>query len=473
MDQEKWDPLEYGQDFDFSRPFFEQFKDLKNKVPHYNLNVNPEFDLNSEYTNHASESKNCYLISQAEKNEDCYYSRGINSCKNCCDCYRIQGCELCYECIETNNSYHCLFSKNLDNCSDCYFSGELRGCRNCFGCYGLVNKEYCMFNEQLTKEEYLAKTQNMVFTREYIKQMQEYANKVEASLPHRNLHMINCENSLGDNISNCKNSYMVFDSKNLEDCRYCYEVPCGAKDAMDYCNWGEYVELVYEVSAAGYNAKNCMFSYDIWINVSDLMYCMSCMHQVRNCFGCFGLKGKEYCILNKQYSREEYEALAPRIIEHMKQTGEWGEFFPIAMSEYPYDITVAQDFYPLALKDIEKLGAKFAVDVSPASFEGNQYKIPETIDKVDTDITKQILICAETGSSYRVVKLELDFYRNLKVPVPNVCPDQRHKNRLSKRNPRKIVERNCNKCSEGMLANSYKKEEKVYCEKCYLGEMYN
>jgi hypothetical protein len=27
---------------------------------------------------------------------------------------------------------------------------------------------------------------------------------------------------------------------------------------------------------------------------------------------------KEYCILNKQYTKEEYEILVPKIIEHMK-----------------------------------------------------------------------------------------------------------------------------------------------------------
>jgi len=31
----------------------------------------------------------------------------------------------------------------------------------------------------------------------------------------------------------------------------------------------------------------------------------------------------KYCILNKQYSKEEYEELVPKIIEHMQKTGEW------------------------------------------------------------------------------------------------------------------------------------------------------
>jgi len=51
---------------------------------------------------------------------------------------------------------------------------------------------------------------------------------------------------------------------------------------------------------------------DINIMYSDIM--VNC----KNCFGCTCLRGKEYCIFNKQYTREEYETLVPQIIEKMK-----------------------------------------------------------------------------------------------------------------------------------------------------------
>ena len=44
------------------------------------------------------------------------------------------------------------------------------------------------------------------------------------------------------------------------------------------------------------------------------------------CFGCVGLKRVPTPYLIK-YSKEEYEILHARIVEHMKNTGEWGEFF--------------------------------------------------------------------------------------------------------------------------------------------------
>lgn len=56
---DKWDPLKYGREFDFSRPFFDQFHELKKKVPHYSRSI-LNFE-NSDYCNNASDLKNCYL----------------------------------------------------------------------------------------------------------------------------------------------------------------------------------------------------------------------------------------------------------------------------------------------------------------------------------------------------------------------------------------------------------------------------
>src|SRR3989344_3075374 len=66
-----------------------------------------------------------------------------------------------------------------------------------------------------------------------------------------------------------------------------------------------------------------------------------------NLFGCVGLRNKKYCILNKQYTKEEYEELAPRIIAHMRNTEEWGRFFPMEQSSFAYNETEAQDYFPL------------------------------------------------------------------------------------------------------------------------------
>ena len=76
-----------------------------------------------------------------------------------------------------------------------------------------------------------------------------------------------------------------------------------------------------------------------------MVYCISCFGS-HDCFGCVGLRNKSYCILNTQYTKEEYEELVPRIIIHMMKNGEWGEFFPSSMSPFGYNETVATEYFP-------------------------------------------------------------------------------------------------------------------------------
>jgi hypothetical protein len=47
---------------------------------------------------------------------------------------------------------------------------------------------------------------------------------------------------------------------------------------------------------------------------------MFCPQNVSHLFGCIGLRNQQYCILNKQYTKEEYEKTVALIIEHMQQT---------------------------------------------------------------------------------------------------------------------------------------------------------
>ena len=121
---------------------------------------------------------------------------------------------------------------------------------------------------------------------------------------------------------------------------------------MDYVYWGNNSMRIYEGISIGNTADNISFSYMCYNDIRNLIYCMNCVNGTNNCFGCVGLNHKQYCILNKQYTREEYEELVPRIIEHMMKTGEWGEFFPSSLSPFGYNETVAQEYFPLSRKEV-------------------------------------------------------------------------------------------------------------------------
>jgi predicted small metal-binding protein len=92
----------------------------------------------------------------------------------------------------------------------------------------------------------------------------------------------------------------------------------GAKDVMDYTYWGKSSELIYECSSIGYQCSQVYFSNECWEQLVRAQYCVNC-HGSSDLFGCVGLRKKQYCILNKQYTKEEYEELVPKIIEHMNE----------------------------------------------------------------------------------------------------------------------------------------------------------
>lgn len=68
---DQYDPLGYGQEFDFSRPFFSQFSELHARVPKQSIHNSKS--ENCDYTNYSSENKNCYLAVGALGSEDCLY----------------------------------------------------------------------------------------------------------------------------------------------------------------------------------------------------------------------------------------------------------------------------------------------------------------------------------------------------------------------------------------------------------------
>ena len=471
---DKWDPKSYGRKFDFSRPFFGQFAELCNAIPHFSAFVDPQMDVNSEYTNCSSEAKNCYLITQAEKNEDCYYSRGINNCKNCCDCLRVHRCELCYECISARNCYNCSYCSDCDNSSDCFFSSELRGCRNCFGCHGLVQKEYHIFNEQVSPAEWQEKVKKLTLSHSIISQMKKRSAAARLKIPQRAVHVIQSENVTGDDLLECRASRDCFDCNTLEHCAYCYELANGAKDCQDFSMFGLNCELCYECNGGGYGMYHVLFSNHCWNTVSDLLYCESCFPNVKNCFGCFGLRRAEFCIFNMQYTKEEYEKLVPKIIDHMKTSGEYGEFFHPSVSPYAYNESLASEFFPLSKEEVLKRGWQWRDEAAGSeSYLGPDVAVPEMISEVSDDICEKILRCEQTSKPYRITAQELDLYRRLGIPLPRRSPQQRHMDRMAARRPRMLWTRKCDKCGKETTSSIPEKNpETVWCERCYLSSVY-
>ncbi len=464
-----WNAMDYGKEFDFSRGFFEQFDELMHEVPRLGIDiVNCE---NSDYCNYCGDDKNCYLDIAGEANEDSYFNLFVKNSRNVVDCTFVYSGELCYECINCYECYACQFSSYLENCSDCLYCFDLKGCKNCLFSNGLRNKEYYIFNEQKTKEEYekYVADLNLGSFDQRARLIDDWLDFKEKNGVHKDAYLINCENCTGDDLKNCKNTFDSFNALNCEDCKYLYDV-LDATDCSDL-NYSLYKpELSYELISTLSMAKSA-FSMASHYN-NEVYYC-DLTNNSSNLFGCIGLSHKKYCILNKQYTRTEYEELKEKIVEYMKKTGEWGEFLPVHISPFAYNETVAIEYYPMTREKALDSGFRWIDDSRDKVHKELDYVIADNIAEVDDEICKQVLICEESSKPYKIIPQELAFYRKQGLPVPRVCPYQRHLDRNELRNPRKLFDRKCTKCGVGVLSTfAPGREEKVYCEECYLKEVY-
>jgi len=163
----------------------------------------------------------------------------------------------------------------------------------------------------------------------------------------------------------------------------------------------------------------------------------------------------------------------PLIIEHMKKTGEWGEFFPISLSPFAYNETTAQDYFPLTPEKAKQIGAKWKEPEKISTISASISLVPDTCSEITDSILDQIYTCKTCNKNYKFINQELEFYKNWNLPAPQYCPDCRHNSRASQRNPRKIYNRDCAKCQVPIQTTySPERPETVYCEACYLKEVY-
>ncbi len=465
-----WDSKSYGKDFDFSRPFFEQFKELLLAVPRFNL-MNTQ-SQNCEYSNMVLRSKNCYLVFGCVDTEDCAYGHIVWECKDCIDNLYLHHSELCYECVDCLWSYKLSYSQECESCTESVGLYDCRSCMNCIGCVGLKQKSYYIFNENVGKAGYEQFLKDHPLgdpkTISYILERREELRK---KVPQRHFFGSHNTNVSGNHIYNGKNVHYSFDLKEGEDSKYIFTAS-KMKDSYDATFNGGGVELGYELLACV--GRGIQFCQNV-MNSSDAYYSDNC-YGSHNIFGCAWMKNANYCILNKQYSREEYEVLVPKIIEHMKKNGEWGEFFPISLSPFGYNESIINEYFPLSREEAEKQGYRWADDppVTTGQETLKHDALPKNPKEYSDDLVKEVLACGRCGRNYRFIPKEIQFHKQMEFSLPKECFNCRHARRMSVRNPRRLWDGVCANCGAA-FKTSYppdkQKELKIYCEKCYLNEM--
>ncbi len=403
---------------------------------------------NCDYTNQSAYSKNCYLAFTTDYSEDCMYTHDTLRSVRLVDISSASDCEVCHQCHDIVHCQNLFSSRSCTSCQRGYFLENCEGCADCIGCVGLVNARYCVSNVSVGKEAY----ENTLHTldlcdTEKVAQIRASVAILRASLPSPSIHGAHYEDSTGDFLFETKNSHDCYICNRIENLKYCTNIS-DASDSYDWDYVGYHGSLVYEAVGTGDHVSQCVFCTHIWGNAHNLLYTDLSLN-VSHLFGCAGLRNKSYCILNKQYTKEEYAALVPKIIAHMRETGEWGEFFPADTSPFGHNESVSYDSLPLSHEDALAKGFNWS-DYEPPAPQVSKtlpaHLLPDDITKIPDDILNWAIICEVTGKPFRIIKQELDFYRKHKLPIPRRHPDQRHLDRMALRNPRKLFERKCDKC---------------------------
>jgi hypothetical protein len=506
---DEWDQTASGVDYNFSKPFFTQWRELMFRTPLANLgNTNI---VKSDYGNHNYDCKNCYLVYASLTNENVSYAQGVVSVKDSLDLYTVMKSEQCYDDTLCGGLYKTHFSYDSDECIDSMFLTSCLNLQNCLGCVNLRHKSYCIFNEQYTKDEYQKKLADFDFGsyKKLEKFKKEYADFLKTQF-RRFAYVYKSLDVTGDNVQNSKNSHYIFDVYgDVEDSKYVTHA-MGLKNSYDGYGIGHNAELLYEGVDFGLDAARNSFGV-LNHRCSDTSYTYMC-YSSKNLFGCISLRSKQYCILNKQYTKEEYEKLIPKIKKHMDEMPYvdklgrvymYGEFFPPEFSPFYYDETIAQEYYPLSEEKVKNFGfllkgkskRNYKVDTKANN-------LPDHIEDTDESILGRVIECMHGGAcseqcteAFKIIESELQFYKRMNLPLPRLCPNCRHYQRLKQRNPLKLWHRSCMCSGESRVKQKYQntakhdhgdkpcpvefetsyspdRPEVVYCEKCYQAEVY-
>ncbi len=464
-----WDAMDYGIDFDNRKPFFSQLLQIFNTAPRAAV-MNSQTE-NCEYSNQINQSRNCYLIFGGLDDEDCDYGHIVWNCRDSVDNLYLFKSESCYQCIDCLGSTKLFYSQECESCVDNVGLFDCRNCLNCIGCVGQVSKSYYIFNKPVSKEEYreflvkypLSEKSSIDFI---LKEMEI----LRKNIPQRSFFGSRNNDVSGNHIYNARNVHHSFDVKSGENSKFCFTVR-KAIDSYDVSFTGELSEC-YQVLTI-LNSNKVVGSQQI-IDCHDIYYSEHC-YNCDNLFGCYGLRKKSYCILNKQYSKEGYEKIKNEIIEHLKEIKEWGNFFPKSLTPFGYNESIANEYMPLSKKEALAQGFTWKDDIPSTKGQGTIKDLPKNPNDFNIELIKEVLTCETCDKNYKLINREINFYKKNKLPIPSQCFNCRHALRMSKRNIRDLWTGTCSKCNSSMLT-SYKPEDqkiyKLYCERCYQQEVY-
>ncbi len=433
---ERVENLDTGRAYDFTRTFLDQYDALIQDTPLPCLSNEYMTNENSDYVQWTNYVKDCYLVFNAANDQNCEYSDSIYSSEDTFDSYFARGCSNCYDGIGITRCHDSISLEDSEDCTRVDFSYNMKWCNDCILSYGQTNQKYMIANTQYTEEEYEKEIMQYRTDSGWYKyrRLSELFTKMKKEEPIEKIIIYNSENVTGNHLSNCFNVQSSTDVADSKNCKYINTIGKW-EDVYDCFSWGYTIENAYESMAIGTNASNIIGCYAVWSDTSRMYYSYSCIG-CSDCFGCVWLRNKQYCIMNKQYSKEEYEVIVSKIIKNMMRDGEWWEYPSPSISPWWYNETMANLYFPEEKEGITKMWFEWN-EYTPAPPEATKYipaeKLPENITDIPDDILNWAIECEVSKKYFKITKQELSFYRKNSLSVPRRHPNVRRIERFERR----------------------------------------
>ena len=468
-----WDARTFGIEIDDSKTFFEQYMDLAKVVPIRAVPRGAE-SPNSEFGFYGKYMKNCYYVFGGRRSEDIMFGSSIYDSKSACDCYYIRNNENVYDNVTTSHCFKCKHAYFSQGCIESDFIYDCRNCQNCFGCVNLRNKNYCWFNEQLSKEEYKKRRENVDLGSQKV--FREYKNKFWEFLktnPVRATRIYQSQNCSGNDIKRSKNCSHCFQTEDSENVRYSGFTIMSVKDSMGVGHSGGHSERLYECQNTSTNASNMKFCFACKesSNCEFVMTSTNC----HDCFGCMGLKNCSYMIFNKQYTLEEYFKKVDGIKTKMLTDGSYGEYFPMSFSPCAYNGTMASFIYPITESEAREQGIFWQpeTDIDTKDLKSIEAsELPDNISDATDELCNFAIIGQFSKKPFKLTPREIKFYKQNKIALPTETPYSRIIDRYKILNNFQVVEESCDSCGK-QIESAYRKADgfRPYCEDCYKKEI--
>lgn len=407
----------YGKEFDVTRSFFDQLADLFKIIPHDRC-----FQMGG--------GENTWFADVVRGSSDVYLSSFVvydcsqvstsmvvrENCSNIFDSVMVfKNCDAVYGSIWVIESYKIFKSRNIRNCSDIRESQNMQWCHHCIWCEGLENASYYINNIWYTKEVYVRKAE------EYFTTIHENWRNDTSWKIWKNFGSIDNNNCsfvvTSDWVSNSKYSYNLRNSSkvvfgwwegwddSLHDVFIWWAWTCSDLYWVQWCGDSEHI-------------------YCCWLSLWSNLYYSFGLQNCSYCLGCIGLKNKSYCILNKQYTKEQWHEKVNIIFSQMESDEILWRYFPASMNPFNFNDTIAsliEDFSKDEIIDEWFLWRDEEVKVDvPEWMNVVSYNNLEEFEwwwTINPDILKKV-IQDEEWNMYRIIPMEYKFLKKNWLPLP-------------------------------------------------------